>query len=497
MGKPVDVELGGAGGLAIAGGGGGGGGWGCGFAGAVGRSVSFRCVFVLALAVGVLVPALFLLLPSRPKGYLSSDPDVLAAEIQVGFTLEKPVSFLAAHMDRIGSDIFEEIGVPNSKVSIVSMHSLASKYSTRVVFGVLPYPKDASISLPALSVLRSSLIGMMLKQLNLSLTPSIFGYPSSIELLGFPGGITVVPVQSGSIWTSTDPLFNFVLNNSIGQILGNLTELKNQLEFGLNLRSYERIYLQFRNEIGSSVEAPATIEASVLDGTSILLPYRLKQLAELIKEPDARNLGLNHSVFGKVKGVQLSSYLQHSISDLSPSPAPSPSPYPSPSPSPSTSVPPSLSPSGSVPYLTPPTSSPSPRASPPLPNHPPCFPCSDCNPFPPAGRPMLKPPCFGSGPKLPPFVHSPQPSAVPSPPVHKPYLPPAFPPIPGRVDPPHPLPSPNHVPNAVPGPTYQMMPIPSPPVPHFLHPIPPRKKRSGTTTKSPPIAPSPYSLLHS
>ncbi|EMS66101.1 hypothetical protein TRIUR3_05821 [Triticum urartu] len=221
------------------------------------------------------------------------------AEIQVGFTLEKPVSFLAAHMDRIGSDIFEEIGVPNSKVSIVSMHSLASKYSTRVVFGVLPYPKDASISLPALSVLRSSLIGMMLKQLNLSLTPSIFGYPSSIELLGFPGGITVVPAQSGSIWASTDPLFNFVLNNSIGQILGNLTELKNQLEFGLNLRSYERIYLQFRNEIGSSVEAPATIEASVLDGTSILLPYRLKQLAELIKEPDARNLGLNHSVFGK------------------------------------------------------------------------------------------------------------------------------------------------------------------------------------------------------
>ncbi|KAM3257885.1 hypothetical protein ACQJBY_049918 [Aegilops geniculata] len=78
MGKPVDVELGGAGGLAIAGGGGGGGGgWGC---GAVGRSVSFRCVFVLALAVGVLVPALFLLLPSRPKGYLSSDPDVLAGQ---------------------------------------------------------------------------------------------------------------------------------------------------------------------------------------------------------------------------------------------------------------------------------------------------------------------------------------------------------------------------------------------------------------------------------
>jgi hypothetical protein len=49
-------------------------------AGAIGRSVSFRCVFVLALAVGVLVPALSLLLPSRPKGFISDDPDVLAGE---------------------------------------------------------------------------------------------------------------------------------------------------------------------------------------------------------------------------------------------------------------------------------------------------------------------------------------------------------------------------------------------------------------------------------
>ena len=40
----------------------------------------------------------------------------VSAQIKVGFTLEKPVSFLTAHMDRIGSDIFEEIGVPNSKV---------------------------------------------------------------------------------------------------------------------------------------------------------------------------------------------------------------------------------------------------------------------------------------------------------------------------------------------------------------------------------------------
>ena len=76
MGKPLDVEQGG---VAIADGGGGEGGV-CGVAGAIGRSVSFRCVFVLALAVGVLVPALFLLLPSRHEGYVSDDPDVLAGE---------------------------------------------------------------------------------------------------------------------------------------------------------------------------------------------------------------------------------------------------------------------------------------------------------------------------------------------------------------------------------------------------------------------------------
>jgi len=83
MGKPVDVELGGgAGGLEIAGGGGGGGGGGPlggRVFGAIGRAVSFRCVFVPLPAAGVLVPALFLLVPSRKElGYLSDDHDVLA-----------------------------------------------------------------------------------------------------------------------------------------------------------------------------------------------------------------------------------------------------------------------------------------------------------------------------------------------------------------------------------------------------------------------------------
>jgi hypothetical protein len=45
----------------------------------------------------------------------------ISAEIKVGFTLQKPVSFLTSHIDKLGNDIFEEIGVPNSKVPDASL----------------------------------------------------------------------------------------------------------------------------------------------------------------------------------------------------------------------------------------------------------------------------------------------------------------------------------------------------------------------------------------
>uniref|UniRef100_A0A0E0M1Y9 DUF7036 domain-containing protein n=1 Tax=Oryza punctata TaxID=4537 RepID=A0A0E0M1Y9_ORYPU len=370
MGKPVDVELGGAAGLEIGGSGVGGGGGVWAVAQAIGRAVSFRCVFVLALSVGVLVSALLLLVPTRGHGFLSDDPDVLGAEIQVGFTLEKPVSFLAVHMDKLGGDIFEEIGIPNSKCSSFSKRSI-NKFAC---------PKCAEI----------------------------------------------------------------ILNSDDAK-----SELKDQLKLGLNLRSYEKVYLQFRNEIGSSVDAPATIEASVLDGSSILLPYRLKQLAQLIKEPNARNLGLNHSVFGKVKALDLR-FISESISFTISIPIPI---------------------SIAIPFFKCTTIFLTIREHP--------LPCT-ANIYEP--NPTGKPPCFRRDPKLPPFIHSPQPSVAPSP-----YLSPAFPPIPGRVDPP------KHLPGAVPGPTYQMMPIPSPSLPVFRPSMPPRKKQR--KTKSPPsIAPSPYSL---
>lgn len=56
----------------------------------------------------------------------------VSAEIKVGFTLEKPVSFLTSHIDKLGNDIFEEIGVPNSKV--LDAFSLSLSFLLPAVF---------------------------------------------------------------------------------------------------------------------------------------------------------------------------------------------------------------------------------------------------------------------------------------------------------------------------------------------------------------------------
>ncbi|MQM02062.1 hypothetical protein Taro_034826 [Colocasia esculenta] len=293
-------------------------------------AVTFRSVLFLLLGVGVLLSAVFWLPPFRNLRSGSDDggTDKFSAPIQASFILQKPISLVASYIGQLEYDIFEEVGVPNTKVSIITLHPLTASNSTYVVFGILPDSKNAVISPVVLSVLRSSLIELVLQQSNLSLTSSIFGQPSSFGVLKFPGGITVVPVQYASIWQITQILFNFTLNNSIKQIEKNLDELKDQLKFGLNLRSYENVYVQMTNSNGSTVAPPVTVEASVLSdvGSRNLLPRRLKQLAQTITRTPAKNLGLDHSVFGKVKEVRLSSYLNNSITSLeSPSPSPSPS----------------------------------------------------------------------------------------------------------------------------------------------------------------------------
>ncbi|KAF4348485.1 hypothetical protein CsatB_015113 [Cannabis sativa] len=292
------------------------------------KDFSFKCVFVLILTLSILVSGIFWIIPHRVTtyGFDAQEAIKLSASAKAYFILEKPVSELVPHVGQLEYDINAEIGVPDTKVAILSMHQSGVPNWTAVVFGALPDPINAQISPVSLSVLRSSLIEVFMKQINLTLTTSIFGQPSAFEILKFQGGVTVIPMRSASIWQIPQILFNFTLNNSISEILENIVELKNQLKFGLRLRPYENVFVQITNKIGSTAAAPVIIQASVMSDFGNLLPQRLKQLAETLQGSPARNLGLDNSVFGKVKSISLSSYLKGTISSIPPSPSPAPGP---------------------------------------------------------------------------------------------------------------------------------------------------------------------------
>ncbi|XP_027330690.1 uncharacterized protein LOC113846510 isoform X2 [Abrus precatorius] len=292
------------------------------------RAFSFKCLFLLILSLSALLSALFWVLPRYTITYSFDAKDVIkqSATVQTSFRLEKPVSQLIPYIETLEYDIYGEIALPNTKVAILSMHQSITPNCTDVVFGVLSDPMNASINPVSLSVLRSSLIELFLQQSNLTLTTSIFGNASVIEILKFPGGITVIPVQSASVWQIPEILFNFTLNNSISEVLGNFDDFKDELKFGLHLNSDENVYVQITNTNGSTIAPPVVVQASVMPGFGSLLPQRLKQLAQTITGSAGKNLGLDNSVFGRVKEIRLSSYLKDTLHASSPSPSPAPSP---------------------------------------------------------------------------------------------------------------------------------------------------------------------------
>lgn len=297
----------------------------------IARDYGCKCVFVLLLSVAVFVYALFSVvhLSSKEIGYDAKDAIKISATVQAYLRLQKPVAQLLPHINELEYDIFGEIGVPSTKVAILSMHGEGLSNITDVVFGVLSDPPNVPINPVFLSVLKSSFVELFLLQSNLTLTNTTFGEPSSFEILKFPGGITLIPEQSPSIWNVPQILFNFTLNNSIYEIREKFVELKTQLKLGLDLMPDEIVYIQVTNKNGSTRDPPVVVEASITSNWGILLPQRMRQLAKkLMGSP--KNLGLDMYVFGKVKEVSLSSSLQHSLDVLPPTPSPSPSPSPSP-----------------------------------------------------------------------------------------------------------------------------------------------------------------------
>ncbi|PIA28451.1 hypothetical protein AQUCO_06900015v1 [Aquilegia coerulea] len=434
------------------------------------NSFSFKCLFILILSVSLFLSAIFWIPPFNRlrSGFDANAADTLNVTAKASFRLQKPVSLLVPHTKTLEDDIMDEIGLPKTKVSILSIHQAATSNWTDVVFGVLPDPNNVPINLVSLSVLRSSLVELFLQQVNLSLTTSIFGKPSSFEILKLSGGINVVPVPSASIFRAPQVLFNFTLNNSISQIEDCLDQLRAQLKYGLHLRAFENVYVKLSNDNGSTVDPPVTVEASVLSdiGSHYLLPQRLKQLAQTItKSPPAKNLGLDHSVFGKVKGISLSSILNRTLhaSTWPPSPSPSPSASTSPSPSPSEEN-----------YNTPPFGSPHSAPSPIYASSPASHdlsPCSHCG----ASFPYAPIPAFAPQPISPPISGPPVPSVATNSPRQSPCH--------GSTVAPSPVPQTHFDPSSSPasspyastpsplGPTLQLTPDlpPSPAVSHGSH----------------------------
>lgn len=291
------------------------------------RLFSFKCLFMVFLGFGVSLFGLFSVVKfhHRGIGFDAKESIKQSATVQAYFRLEKPVSYLIPQISRLEYDINDEIGAPGTQVAILSMHKSCASNWTDVVFGVLSQPVNSPINPVSLSVLRSSLIDLFTQRSNLTLTKTIFGMPSSFEILKCPGGITIIPKLSPPVLMLPKVLFNFTLRNSLQDIEENFLQLKVQLKSGLQLMPSENIFVQVTNKAGSTKDPPVTVQASVVSTLGGLDPQRLKELAQEIREsPPAKNLGLDNAVFGKVKEISLSSFLFPTLDAPTPSPAPSP-----------------------------------------------------------------------------------------------------------------------------------------------------------------------------
>ncbi|GAA0160468.1 hypothetical protein LIER_39049 [Lithospermum erythrorhizon] len=304
----------------------------------LGGLFSWRCVFVLLLGAAVFVSAIFWL-PFFHNGD-GKDSDLYnefaGHDIVASFMLEKPLPFLENYILHLEDDIFDEMSFSGTKVVILSLElepsagpnitkelePSAGPNITKVLFAVDSDVKGARISSAVQSLVEQSFDSLVTRVTPLSLTPSLFGKPFAFDVLKFKGGMTVIPTsQSAYLIQRVQINFNFTLNFSINQILDNINELRMQLNSGLRLASYENLYITLTNLKGSTITPPTIVQARVVLAFGIDPSVsREKQLANRIKDPHTKNLGLNNTVFGRVKQVRLSSL--HTSDGPSPAPTP-------------------------------------------------------------------------------------------------------------------------------------------------------------------------------
>nr|XP_043620519.1 wiskott-Aldrich syndrome protein homolog 1 isoform X2 [Erigeron canadensis] len=296
--------------------------------GRIGGLFKFKCVFVLILGLSVLISAVFWLPPFFKNGD-HGDPDLddyqyKGHDIVATFMVQKPSYLLQDDLPQLGRDIFDEIRVPTTKVVILTAEETGNLNTTKVIFSVDPNEHNSKISSYAKTLVRDSFVSLVLHQSPLSLTESLFGEPSSFEVLKFVGGITVTPVQKAYPLQKVQIQFTFTLNFSVQQILDHFGELTSQLKSGLHLGPYENLHVSLTNPKGSTVAPPTTVQALVVLVIGTPSTARSKQLAQTIKGTQTDNLGLNNTQFGKVKQVRLSTLFNSSSGGATPTPSPAP-----------------------------------------------------------------------------------------------------------------------------------------------------------------------------
>ncbi|XP_023632645.1 uncharacterized protein LOC17900816 [Capsella rubella] len=286
---------------------------------------SVRCLIVVVLSCAILFSAIFCLFPWR-RSVPHSQPDntvQLNATVQAYFKLSKPVSEVIPHKGELEDQIYWSIGVGNTKVTVLSLQQSGASHYTDVEFSIVPVSNDSSTIRNLLSSVRSSFIKLYAEMSTLNLATGIFGEPTSFEVLKFPGGITAYPSGSTPVSELVVIKLNFTLNSSISEIRdGKGQQLNGILRRQFSLDSPDRCYSQFTNEQGSTVSPPVIVQFSVV---TTMNQQRLDHFADMFQASSAKNLGLNNSVFGEVKSMTFSTYLEHKTPHLSVVMAPTPS----------------------------------------------------------------------------------------------------------------------------------------------------------------------------
>ena len=190
-----------------------------------------------------------------------------AAAIVASFRLHKTVPELSGNKSQLELDIYEEVGIPNSTVGppvplilhmawylhpvalnwsrtsiqvvVNTLHPLDGSNWTNIIFNIVPFPENVTVSSTWLSILRSKFMSLVVRQSTIHLTEPLFGNSSSFEVIKFPGGITIIPPQTAFLLQKPHATFNFTLNYPIYKLQDRTNELKDQMKAGLLLNPYE------------------------------------------------------------------------------------------------------------------------------------------------------------------------------------------------------------------------------------------------------------------